>query len=310
MLISSVYSLADTYFVSSLGTAATAAVGVNTSIDQTITMAGSFLAVGANSYISRLLGGRQNKQASATLSTAFFSAIAFGIIVMVPGLLFTEEIVVFLGATDEAAPFAVDYARYILFAAPYMAASFVLNQCLRSEGSPVFSMLGMGIGGVLNVILDPIFIFTLGMGISGAAIATAISKLVGFAVLIFPYLSRRSVLSLSFKNISFASDILREVTLMGIPSLLRMGLSVAAGILVNNIAGSYSDSALAATSVVTRIMMLPTSATLGFGQGFMPVAGYNWGARRFDRVKSAFRLRDREVLCQHKGGFFAADSRR
>lgn len=290
MLISSVYSLADTYFVSSLGTAATAAVGVNTSIDQTITMAGSFLAVGANSYISRLLGGRQNKQASATLSTAFFSAIAFGIIVMVPGLLFTEEIVVFLGATDEAAPFAVDYARYILFAAPYMAASFVLNQCLRSEGSPMFSMLGMGIGGVLNVILDPIFIFTLGMGISGAAIATAISKLVGFAVLIFPYLSRRSVLSLSFKNISFASDILREVTLMGIPSLLRMGLSVAAGILVNNIAGSYSDSALAATSVVTRIMMLPTSATLGFGQGFMPVAGYNWGARRFDRVKSAFRF--------------------
>ena len=290
MLITSIYNLADTYFVSSLGTAATAAVGVNMSIDQTIMMAGSFLAIGSNSFIARLLGGKQNDKASRTLSTAFFCAVFFGAAVMLGGLLFTEELVIFLGATPEATPYAIDYARYILIAAPVMAASFVLNQCLRSEGNPVYSMLGMGIGGVLNIILDPIFIFTLDMGIAGAAIATAISKLVGFIILILPYIRKRSVLTLSVRLISFERDIVREVGVMGLPSLLRMGLSVVAGILVNNIAGDYSDSALAATSVVTKIMMLPASATLGFGQGFMPVAGYNWGARRFDRVKSAYRF--------------------
>lgn len=290
MLITSIYNLADTYFVSFLGTSATAAVGVNMSIDQTIMMAGSFLAIGSNSFIARLLGGKQNDKASRTLSTAFFSALLFGTLVMVGGLCFTEELVVFLGATPDATPYAVDYARYILIAAPIMASSFVLNQCLRSEGNPVYSMLGMGIGGILNIILDPIFIFTLDMGISGAAIATAISKLIGFIILILPYVRRRSVLTLSVKNISIEKDIVSEICVMGLPSLLRMGLSVVAGILINNIAGSYSDSALAATSVVTKIMMLPTSATLGFGQGFMPVAGYNWGARRYDRVKTAFRF--------------------
>lgn len=290
MLITSIYNLADTYFVSGLGTAATAAVGVNMSIDQTIMMAGSFLAIGANSFIARLLGGKQNEKASRTLSTAFFCALLFGTIVLIGGLYYTEELVVFLGATPEATQYAIDYASYILIAAPFMASSFVLNQCLRSEGNPVYSMIGMGVGGILNIILDPIFIFTLDMGVSGAAIATAISKLVSFIILIIPYISKRSVLKLSIKLISFEHDIVREVCTMGLPSLFRMGLSVVAGILINNIAGEFSDSALAATSVVTKLMMLPTSAILGFGQGFMPVAGFNWGARRFDRVKSAYRF--------------------
>lgn len=290
MLITSIYNLADTYFISGLGTSATAAVGVNMSIDQTIMMAGSFLAVGSNSFIARLLGAKQTDKASRTLSTAFFCAVFFGSAVLVGGLLLTEDLVVFLGATPDSTSFAVDYARYILLAAPIMTASFVLNQCLRSEGNPVYSMLGMGIGGILNIILDPIFIFTLDLGIAGAAMATAISKLVGFIILIMPYIRRRSVLRLSIRLISFERDIVREVCVMGMPSLLRMSLSVVAGILINNIAGDYSDSALAATSVVTKIMLLPSSATLGFGQGFMPVTGYNWGARRFDRVSSAYRF--------------------
>ena len=290
MMITSIYSMADTYFVSFLGTAATAAVGVNFSIDQAIMMVGSFLAIGSNSYISRLLGAKNNDKASKTLSTAFFTALFLGLLVMVPGILFTEKIVVFLGATPNATQYAVDYAKYILLAAPFMTSSFVLNQCLRSEGSPVYSMIGMGVGGILNIILDPIFIFTLDMGVAGAAIATSISKLVGFLILIFPYVSKRSILRMSLKNISFSRDIVSETCLMGVPALLRMGLAVVASILLNKIAGEYSDSALAAVSVVSRIMMLPTSAILGFSQGFQPVAGYNWGARRYDRVKSTFRF--------------------
>lgn len=288
MLITAIYNMADTYFVSYLGTSATAAVGVNMSIDQIIMMGGSFLAIGANSYIARLLGAKQNKKASATLSNAFFTALAMGIIIAVAGLIFMKPMVVFLGATDTSVQYAMDYAGYILIAAPFVTTSFVLNQCLRSEGSPVYSMLGMGIGGLLNIALDPLFIFTFDMGIAGAAIATAISKFIGFCVLIAPYVLKKSVLRISFKNISFSSDIVREISSMGLPSLLRFALQIVAGILMNNLAGDYSDSALAGISVVNRIMMIPSGIVLGYGQGFMPVAGYNWGAKRFERVRKSY----------------------
>lgn len=290
MLITSIYNLADAYFVSGLGTSATAAVGVNTAIDQSIMMAGSFLAIGANSYIARLLGAKQPDKASRTLSTSFFTAFFLGILVTIFGLIFVDPLVVLLGATDTAKPYAMQYANYLLLAAPFMASSFVLNQCLRSEGSAVLSMVGMVTGAVLNIGLDPIFIYTLDMGVAGAAIATSISKLVSFVILVYPYLKRKSVLHLSIRLITFSKDIIREISLMGLPSLLRMGLTVLAGILMNNLAGDYSDSALAAISVVSRIMAIPAFATLGLGQGFMPVAGYNWGARKFDRVKESFRF--------------------
>jgi len=289
MLITSIYSMADTYFVSFLGTTATAAVGVNMSLDQAIIMAGSFLAFGSSSYVSRLLGARKEETASKTLSSAFFTAIILGILFMVPGLMYTKELVIFLGATESSIPYAIDYAKYILIAAPIMAPSFVLNMCLRSEGSSVYSMIGIGFGGVLNIALAPLFIFIFNLGVAGAAMATAISKFISFSILIYPYLMKKSILKLSLKNISFNHDIVRETTLMGFPSLFRMSLSVVANIFVNNIAGRYSVSALAAISVVSRIMMLPTSAILGFGQGFQPVAGFNWGAYNFDRVRKSFR---------------------
>jgi len=290
MMVSSIYYLADTYFVHFLGTSATAAVGVNLSIDQAIMMAGSFLAFGANSFIARLMGADKLKTASKTLSTAFYTAVILGILVMIPGLMFTDKIVRFLGASDTSAPYAVSYAKYLLIAAPFTAPSFVLNQCLRSEGSPLYSMIGISAGAVLNIGLAPLFIFTFNLGIAGAGIAVAISKLISFCILIYPYIRKKTVLRLSIKNISYRSDIVRETSLMGLPSLLRMGLAVVANVFVNKIAGDYSDSALAATSVVTRIMMLPSFAMLGFGQGFQPVAGFNWGAKRYDRVKESFRF--------------------
>ena len=288
MLITALYNMADAYFVSSLGTSATAAVGVNMTIDHIIMMGGSFLAIGANSYIARLLGAKQNKKASATLSNAFFTALAIGVVIAAVGLIFIKRVVVFLGATETSVQYAMDYASYILVAAPFMTSSFVLNQCLRSEGSPVYSMIGMGIGGLLNIGLDPLFIFTFDMGVAGAAIATAISKFIGFCILIAPYLLKKSVLRISFKNISFSSDIVREISFMGLPSLLRFALQIVASVLMNNLAGNYSDSALAGISVVNRIMMIPGGIVLGYGQGFMPVAGYNWGAKRFDRVKRSY----------------------
>lgn len=289
-LINSIYSLADTYFVSSLGTNATAAVSVNGSLDQLIMMAGSLLAVGAASYISRLLGAGQDKKASQVLSTSFFIAFFLGVILMVFGNIFMTPMVRLLGATPTCEQYSIEYATYVLFAAPFMAGNFVLNQSLRSEGSATLSMIGMGFGGILNCILDPIFIFALDMGVAGASLATAISKLVSFAILIYPYLTRRSMLKLSLRNFCPNKDIIGNVVSVGSSSMFRSGLAVVAGILLNDIAGNYSDSVLAGIGVSNRIMMFPFSIILGFGNGFQPVAGFNWGAKRYDRVIQSYRF--------------------
>ena len=289
-LINSIYSLADTYFVSALGTNATAAVSVNASLDQLIMMCGSLLAVGANSYIARLLGKGDEEKAGRVLSTAFFLALGIGAVLMVVGCVWMTPMVRLLGATPTCERFSVDYATYVLLAAPFMASSFVLNQCLRSEGSAMLSMVGMGFGGMLNCVLDPIFIFGLDMGVAGASLATAISKVVSFAILVFPYITKRSLLRLNLHNFRPSKDIMVEIVTVGASSMFRSGLAVVAGIFLNDLAGNISDSVLAGIGVSTKIMMFPFSIILGFGTGFQPVAGFNWGAERYDRVEESYRF--------------------
>ena len=289
-IINSVYSLADTYFVSILGTNATAAVSVNASLDQLIMMAGSLLAIGANSYIARLLGEGKDKKASTVLSSAFFIAFGLGLALAIVGITFMTPMVRLLGATPTCEQYSIDYATYVLLAAPFMASSFVMNQCLRSEGSATLSMIGMGFGGILNCVLDPIFIFGLDMGVAGASLATAISKLVSFAILIFPYITRRSLLHLSIRNFRPTVNILTQIISVGSSSMFRSLLAVVAGIMLNKLAGNISDSVLAGIGVTTKIMMFPFSIILGFGSGFQPVAGFNWGAKRYDRVRESYRF--------------------
>lgn len=289
-LINSIYSLADTYFVSALGTNATAAVSVNASLDQVIMMTGSLFAVGANSYIARLLGAGQKKEAGRVLSTAFFMAGGLAALLMVFGLTFITPMVRLLGATPTCEQYAIDYATYVLCAAPFMATSFVMNQCLRSEGSAVLSMIGMGFGGILNCVLDPIFIFGLDMGVAGASLATAISKVVSFVILLFPYVTRKSLLHLSIRNFHCTAKIMKEIISVGASSMLRSGFAVVAAVLLNTLAGNISDSVLAGIGVATKIMMFPFSIILGFGSGFQPVAGFNWGAKRYDRVLESYRF--------------------
>lgn len=295
-LITSIYNLADTYFVSDLGESAQAAISVNASLDQIIMMAGSMLAVGAASYISRLLGAREKKQADRVLSTAFFLAAIFGAAVTILGVSFMHPMVRMLGATDTCEQFAVEYATYVVLVAPFMAASFVMNQCLRAEGNAMLSMFGMGFGGILNCFLDPIFIFELNMGVSGASLATAISKLVSFAILAFPYVTRRSILHLTIRKFRPSRDILTQVFTVGSSSMFRSGLAVVSAIVLNNIAGGISDAVLAGIGVSTKVMMFPFGVILGFGTGFQPVAGFNWGAKQYDRVKESYRFAARTAI--------------
>ncbi len=301
-LITSIYGLADTYFVSGLSIDATAAVGVNSSLDQVIMMCGSMLAVGANSYIARLLGEGNDKKASQVLSTAFILALGIGALLTVFGSIYITPMVRLLGANESCEPFAVDYARYVLYAAPFMASSFVMNQCLRSEGSATLSMIGMGFGGILNCALDPIFIFgfaPLGipaMGVAGASLATAISKLVSFGILIFPYLTRRSILRLSIFNFRPSWDILSKIVSIGSSSMFRNLMGVVSGILLNRLAGDISSAVQAGVSVCTKVMMFPFSIILGFGTGFQPVAGFNWGAKAYNRVLQSYRFSSKVSL--------------
>ncbi len=305
-LINSIYSLADTYFVSGLGTNATAAVSVNASLDQLIMMCGSLLAVGANSYIARLLGQGKERRASQALSTAFFTAFGIGALLMVFGSIFMAPMVRLLGATPTCEKYSTDYATYVLMAAPFMAANFVMNQCLRSEGSATLSMVGMGFGGILNCILDPILILgTAGlkekygislpveipaMEVAGASLATAISKWVSFVILLFPYVTRKSLLHLSIRSYRPDKEMVREIATVGSSSLFRNGMAVLSAILLNNLAGSISDSVMAAVGVCTKVMMFPFGIVLGLTTGFQPVAGFNWGAKRYDRVRESFRF--------------------
>ena len=277
-LITSVYNLADTYFVSSLGTNATAAVSVNGSLDQIIMMAVPCWQPEPTAILPDCWVPCEKEKANRVLSTAFFLAAAFGLIILGLGTVFIDSMVRLLGATDSCETYSVQYATYVLLVAPFMATSFVMNQCLRAEGSAMLSMIGMGFGGVLNCFLDPLFIFGFGLGVTGASMATAISKLVSFGILIFPYLTKRSLLRISFSRFRPTKEILYQIVSVGSASMFRSALGVVSGIALNNIAGSISDSVLAGIGVSTKIMMFPFSFILGFGAGFQPVAGFNWGA--------------------------------
>ena len=300
MIISSIYSLTDTFFVSSLGTNATAAVSVNSSIDQIIMMSGSFLATGANSYIARLLGAGNKNTAERTLSTAFFTSFGIGSLLLTFGLIFLQPMVRMLGATPTCETYSMDYARFVLLAAPFMAANFVLNQCLRSEGHSFLSMLGMGIGGIINCILDPIFIFGgLGMpamGVAGASLATAISKVISFILLISPYILKKTSLRLTIRQFKPTWEIIKQIAVIGSSALFRSLFAVVAAIMLNRIAGQYSDSLLAGIGVSTKIMMFPFGIILGFGSGYQPVVGFNYGSKHYARVVQCYKTASRISL--------------
>ncbi len=288
MLIDSFYNLADTFFVSKLGTAATAAVGVNDSLMGILRSVSFGIGMGASSYISRLLGAEKDEEAYETGNVAFFTAIGVSIVLGVIGLIFMEPLVTLLGATESAKQYSMDYAMFILMAAPFTAMDVVLSQLLRSEGSTTYSMIGMLSGCILNIILDPIFIYTFNWGVGGAAAATALSKVVSASVLLYPYLKKKTILEISPKLFKPTKRIYIEIARMGIPSFLRSSLLNVSTVITNNIAGGFSDAALAAISVANKCTRFIGSAIIGFGQGFQPVAGYCWGAKNYKRVKSAF----------------------
>lgn len=289
MLITSIYNMADTYFVSQISTEASAAVGIVFPIMSIIQACGFTLGMGSGSLLSIKLGQKKNDEASEISATAFYSAIGIGILITIFGNVFSSAFLRMVGSSEAVLPYATDYARYIFFGAPFMCASFVLNNDLRAEGKAFFSMIALTSGGLLNIILDPLFIFVFKLGISGAALATVVSQIISFSILLSWYIRRKVICSMSIKHFTKNPAVFGHIVSMGLPSLARQGMASISTILLNTMAGRFGgDSAIAAMSIVTKICMFMGSIMIGIGQGFSPVSGYNYGAKRFDRVKKAY----------------------
>ena len=287
MLITTIYNMADTFFIGMISTAASGAVGVSFSVMAIIQALGFFFGQGAGAGVSQALGSQDTGRADSLASTGFFSALLSGAAVGVLGLCFMEPLIYFLGATETIYPYCVDYLRLILIGAPWMCASFVLNNLLRFEGSAVRAMIGLTTGGILNIVLDPLFIFALDMGIAGAALATILSQAISFGILYYQ-IARYSTVTLRPKHFRPTAAIYSAITRSGLPSLLRQSIASLGTICLNTAAKPFGDASIAAMGIIGRISMFSNSAMLGFGQGFQPVCGFNYGARLYDRVKKGY----------------------
>lgn len=290
MLVTSIYNMADTFYVSQLNTSASAAVGIIYALSSIIQACAFFIGMGAGNNIAKLLGQQKYEMASRYVSVAYFTELIVGALIALIGLSNLEGLVYLFGATDTIAPYAMDYARYILLAAPFMMCSFGMNNMMRFQGNAMYSMIGITLGGVLNIVLDPIFIydFGLGLGIAGAAIATGLSQLISFLVLTYLCMHVKSCISIRLKDFRPEPRMYLNIVKSGFPSLTRQGIASVASIVLNQAANPYGDAAIAALSIVNRIVLFMNSAVVGFGQGFQPVCGYNYGAKKYGRVTEAY----------------------
>ncbi|RHR11017.1 MATE family efflux transporter [Pseudoflavonifractor sp. AF19-9AC] len=287
MMITSIYNMADTYFVSQINTSASGAVGIVFSVMAIIQAVGFTIGMGVGSVSSRLLGQNHGQQAAEYASSAVVTAIACGSALAALGLAFLDKLVWLLGATPTIYPYALDYATYILMGAPVMCVAFSLNNLLRWQGKANRSVIGLGTGGILNMVLDPIFIFGLDLGIGGAGLATLLSQCVSMCILASFFLLGQSDIKVSPRCISRSPRTYLTIFASGMPSFFRQGMSSLSTVSLNFNAGVYGDAAVAAMAIVTKVFNFLLSAIIGFGQGMQPVVGYNYGAGRYDRVKQA-----------------------
>jgi len=288
MLITAIYNMADTFFVSQIGTSASGAVGIIFSAMAIIQAVSFMMGMGTGTNVSQALGAGDEDRARRYASVGFFTAFGVGVVLAILGLSNIDALVRFLGATETIAPYAKDYARYIFYATPFMMCSFVMNNLLRFEGLAMYGMVGIGTGGILNMILDPIFIFVFGLGTAGAAIATAISQIVSFSILLIMCNTKPDAITIDPRNFKPTASMYGKILYTGFPSLGRQGIASVSTILLNTAAGVYGDAAIAAMSIVMRFIMFINSSIIGFGQGFQPVCGFSYGAGKYSRVREAF----------------------
>lgn len=289
MLVSALYNMADSYFVGKIDTSSVASIGIVFSVMTLLQAIGFFFGNGSGILISTLLGEKKKDTAKIYANVAFFIVIILGILLAVTGLFFSGQIALLLGATKTTKDLASGYLKIILLGAPFILGSFVLNNQLRYQGSAVYSMVGIVSGSILNILLDPLFIFKFNMGVNGAALATIISQIIGFLILISGTFRGENI-RISFKAFKPDKKNLSEIFKNGLPSLSRQGVQTIANICLNFAAAPYGDSAIAGMSVFNRVMFLGFAVVIGIGQGFQPVCSFNHGAEKYDRVYNGYKF--------------------
>ncbi len=291
MLVNNVYNLVDTAFVGRLGTSASGAVGIVFGFMSVVQAFGFLFGQGAGSICSRSLGSKDRESASVTASAGFFTSFSAGLLITVFGFIFLDGIVNILGSTPTIAPYAKNYLSFILAAAPFMCSSLTLNSILRYEGKAALGMAGIMSGAVLNMIGDPILMFGFKLGITGAGLSTAVSQFVSWCILVFMFLSGKTESKLRISLFLRVSPRkLWNIVATGFPSMLRQGLNSLATVVLNERCAVYGDAAVAGMSIVSRIIFFAFSVAIGVGQGFQPVSAFNYGARKYSRVRKGFRF--------------------
>ena len=290
MLVTNIYNLVDTAFVGQLGTSESAAVGIVFGFMSILQAVGFMFGQGAGSITARLLGARDDRNASRVASTGIVCSVLLGLIISLVSFPLHHRIILMLGSTETMYPHAKSYLLTILFAAPFMTGGYTLNNLLRYEGKASLGMVGLMSGAVLNIVLDPILMFVLHMGVAGAALATAASQIISFLILLSMFLRGKTVTHLSVRQVDPRPRMIGDIMATGLPSMLRQVLNSVASILLNSSAAVYGDAAVAAMSIVGRISFFVFALALGIGQGFQPVCAYNYGAKKYLRLRSAYRV--------------------
>ncbi len=288
MLVTSIYNMADTFFLSSYGNSASGAVGIVFGLMAILQAFGFMFGQGSGSLASRALGAKDVERASKYSSTGFFAAVMSGAIIAVFGIIFIDPFMYLLGSTDTILPYAREYAIYILIAAPFLCSSCVLNNVLRFEGQAALATVGLASGGILNIFGDWILMKVFDLGVTGAGISTAVSQFISFMILLTMFFVGKTSSKLSIRKISKSFADWFDICKTGFPSLVRQGLTSISTMLLNNCAEAYGDEAIAAMSIVNRICFFTFATSLGIGQGFQPVCAFNYGAKKYGRVKNAF----------------------
>ena len=284
MLITNIYNLADTYFVGGLGESQQAATGILFTLQAIIQAIAFMLGHGSGSFVSKALADKNTKEATEYVSTAFFVGATAGTLLSVVGLSLLTPFMRLLGSTETILPYAKDYGLWVLISCPFMVCSLILNNNLRYEGKAFFSMIGLTTGGILNIFGDYILIRVFDMGVFGAGLATAVSQMVSFLILLILYF-KMAQSKISLRAVSRRPSVYWGIVRVGFPSLIRQGLSSISSGLLNNLTKPFGDAAIAAMSVVNRFYSLVMCVGLGIGQGFQPVAAFNYQAKQYRRVK-------------------------
>ena len=289
MMVNAIYNLVDAYFVGGLGTSQMGAISVVYPLGQVVVGLGLLFGNGSASYLSRLLGNRDQEQADRVASTALYSSVAVGAVLITFSMIFLRPILRLLGATDSIMPYAMTYAGIYVVSCIFNVFNVTMNNIVTSEGAAKTTMFALMAGAVLNIGLDPVFIYTLDMGVAGAAIATAISQIVSTLIYLTFIFRKKSIYSFKIKNCTFTKEIMSEIFKIGIPTLVFQILTSLSISLVNTQARPYGDSVIAGMGAVTRIVSMGSLIVFGFIKGFQPIAGYSYGAKKFDRLHKAIR---------------------